>query len=158
MLKGIDSVGGGYQIQQLPRRRLVDADLELHAMADVLDCCVKGAGDRPPLCLAMDCHGSFHKVHDMLLGILPLSEFCDLPMLKNCHLSSSSLRVPCFPFRHLVYKDEDRPMFPCLDPKHILKAVSRSLRSSARTLGMCLLLLWMFVTVFITFITVYIIC
>ena len=141
LLKPIDSRSGGFQIQQLPRKRVVDADHELREVAGVLKACVMAANDQPPICMAMDCHGSFSKIHDMLLGLLPRDEWGSLPMLQDCCYSSSVVAAPLFCFKHLIYKDESRPILPCLDPKHIAKAVSRSLRSSARTLRVYLVFL-----------------
>lgn len=139
MLKSVDARSGGFLIQQVPRARLVDAEAELAEIASILDCCCKANGDTPPICVAFDGHGSFASIHDLLLGLLPPSVYDGLPMLKHLSVGNEQLDMALCPFKYMTYKqNEQQPLFGCVDPKHILKAISRATRSAGRVLKMFL--------------------
>lgn len=138
-LKHVDCHSGGFQVQQTPRLRLNDANHEFNEIAQVLQACIDGASGVPPLCVAFDCHGSFGKVHNFFLGILPLSDYAQNPLFNKFVPAEQRVKALMFPQHHMCYVTQDLPVFGCLDPKHILKAVARSLRSPSRILKM---LLW----------------
>lgn len=134
LVKRVDCRGGGYIVEHLPRKKVTDAALELKEVSRLLDMCCRANADRPPLALAMDCHMSFELVHLLFLGLTPSETYSRLPMLEHLKPSQTRVKAPLFPFKTMVYKTEDHPVFGCCDPKHIMKAVSRGLRSSFRCL------------------------
>eukprot|EP00435_Cladocopium_sp_Y103_P006427 s521_g2.t1 len=138
LLKSVNRLGGGYQVQQIPRQRLTDAAAELGDIAALLQACCQANGDVPPVAVAFDGHGSFASIHDLLIGMLPPAQFAHLPVLKDMKPAPLGISMPLFPFRHMIYKQEDKPIFGCVDPKHILKALARCLRAPSRIFKMFL--------------------
>lgn len=138
IVKNIDCRSGMFQIQHLPRLRMTTAEDEMIEFGKVLQSCVVSQDGCPPISVAMDCHGSFNSLHMLFLGLLKPSEYSHVPMLGDCRRSEKALKAPLWCFRHIIYLSEEKPIFGCADPKHILKAVCRSLRTSSRTLQMLL--------------------
>ncbi|CAK8995234.1 Uncharacterized protein SCF082_LOCUS4261 [Durusdinium trenchii] len=126
LVKNIDCRDGGFQVQHLPKKR-VSGD-ELKELSEMLHAAAAANGDVPPLCFAI--------VHDFLLGLVPRSEFEELPFFEHCFAKSLPFRVPHFPFKVMCYKTDEAPLFGCCDPKHVMKAWARALRSSSRNLKM----------------------
>ena len=133
VLKPIDRKGGTFQIAQVPRLRVATASSELRDMDSLLFACAQANGDVPPVALAFDCHLSFSKLDKWLLGMLHPSEYSELRFMSECKPAQLSFQPLCFHATHMVYKGKF-PLFGCCDPKHILKAVSRALRSPARVM------------------------
>ena len=137
VLKHIDNTGGCYEIQQVPRRKITDSVGELEDLAKTLSACVAANHGVPPLLLAMDAHESFTLVHSFCLGVLPVETYSSLPVLGDC-VPTTCPKIPCFGFRYMVHTPSGQPLLGCLDPKHLIKAWARSLRSSSRIVRMFL--------------------
>ena len=129
LLKRIDERGGGFIVQHLPRKKVVNAQGELEDLSDQLQACITANHGRPPIAVATDCHLSYDMCQCLLLGLLPRSDFNDLPVLKDLKLGAAQLKAPCFVFKHMVLSREDYPIYGTSDPKHIIKAISRALRT-----------------------------
>ena len=135
VIKPIDTSGGAYAIQHIPRRRVVDAVSELQELSDLLLACVRANHGVPPICIAMDAHESFTMVHSWVLGVLPAENYRDMDVLRDCQ-PSSPWKLPCFGFKMMLHVPSQRPIFGCVDPKHVLKAWARSIRSPSRIVKM----------------------
>lgn len=125
-------------VQHLPRRKLITAASEAQDIAIFLDACCQANSDNPPLVVATDCHFSFDLFHRILVGLVKKTEFQDLPFLRFVRPGSAQVKSPLFPFLTMVYKGDASPVYGTSDPKRIMKAVSRALRSPKRVLKMFL--------------------
>ena len=133
IVKHVDCLGGVFQVQQVPRHRVSGTQEELSEISKLFEASTRAIGS-PPLCIAMDNHGSFELAHAFFLGRLVPEVYDSLPFFAQCRPSKNKVPAKHFPFRHMIFKTEDVPLFGCNDPEHIVKAVARALRTPSRVL------------------------
>lgn len=134
-VKRLDTKAHLYQVQQVPRKK---ASTALEEFIDVCNVCVALAaanGGKPPIAIAYDNHLSFSTLNLCLLGQLTPDELEDIPFFKHCSPAENKVSLPFFPFKTMWFHSRF-PVFGSNDPKHVLKALARQLRTAGRTVHM----------------------
>lgn len=135
-IKHIDRLGGCVQVQQIPKLKTGTADEEFQEWGQLLSSCVLANQGHPPVALAYDGHLSFHKLNQFLLGQLPRHAYHAVPFFGECSVAAAP-SIPLFGFKAMKFRPQSKQasaIFGCLDPKHILKAMSRGIRVAGRTI------------------------
>lgn len=130
-VKAVNTGGGCVTVQQIPRRSTANAEEEFKEFACILSSCASANGGIPPVSVAYDGHLSFSKVNAFLLGLLPPHAFADVPFFRECAMVTGGAQIPMFCFHAMEFRGQYK-VFGCLDPKHILKALSRGIRTPGR--------------------------
>ena len=120
VMKGLDSRGPCFQIQQMPRSRTTSKEEEFHQFGLMIQTCMDQNMGRPPSAVSFDNHGSFALVNAALLGLLDDGMMQGVPFFQDC-LIGEKLPVPCFPCRVLKHQGVT-PIFGVNDPLHVQKA------------------------------------
>ena len=136
-LKRLDTGGHPVQIQQIPRKKATTAEEEFMEIGLLSEAIVKANRGVPPLAYAYDNHLSFSIANSFFLGQLKPAEYADVPFFRECRPMQKDPNIPLFPFRTMVFRSE-HPLHAVNDPKHVLKALSRQIRSHGRIVHMLL--------------------
>lgn len=138
-IKGIDRRGGCVQVQQLPRKKTGTANEEFYDCGTMLAACVKASNGFAPVSLACNGHLSYTKLNQFLLGQLPQHQYSAIAFFEEC-VPASGPTIPLFGFKVMKFSPSQSSskqaskLFGCIDPKHILKAMSRGIRTPGRNI------------------------